>query len=75
MTTVTLFSKPGCVQCTATKRALTDRSIDAEIIDITQDPAALEHVKGLGYLQVPVVETPTTTWVGFRPDLIATLVL
>jgi glutaredoxin-like protein NrdH len=35
-----------------------------------EDPAALEHVKSLGYLQAPVVVTDEDHWSGFRPDKI-----
>lgn len=70
---VKVFSKPGCVQCTATIRSLDKKGIAYAVIDLTEDPNALEHVKSLGHLQAPVVETDSTSWSGFRPDLIATL--
>ena len=35
-----------------------------------EDPAALEQVKALGYLQAPVVITDEDHWSGFRPDKI-----
>lgn len=73
ITIVTVYSKPSCVQCTATYRALDDRGIPYEVKDLSADPQALEQVKSLGHLQAPVVVTPTTNWSGFRPDLIATL--
>src|SRR5664279_4576242 len=53
--TVTVFSKPACVQCDATYRALDKRGIAYRKVDITQDTAALELVRDLGYLQAPVV--------------------
>ena len=37
---------------------------------LSEDPAALEHVKSLGYLQAPVVVTDEDHWSGFRPDKI-----
>ncbi|CAI7665506.1 unnamed protein product, partial [Penicillium discolor] len=52
--TVTVYTKPSCVQCNATYRALDAKSIDYEIHDLSEDPAALEQVKALGYLQAPV---------------------
>ena len=68
--TITVYSKPACVQCNATYRALDDKGIDYEITDVSQDPAALEMVKELGYLQAPVVITDEDHWSGFRPDKI-----
>ena len=67
---VTLFSKPACVQCTATVRALDGRGIGYRVRDLSEDPEALEKVKALGYLQAPVVVTDEDHWSGFRPDLI-----
>ncbi|MFB8191361.1 glutaredoxin-like protein NrdH [Microbacterium sp. NPDC055988] len=70
MTTITIYAKPSCVQCNATYRAFDAKGIAYEIRDLTQDPAALEQVKALGYLQAPVVVTDAGHWSGFRPDKI-----
>ena len=70
---VTVYSKPSCVQCNATYRALTKKGIDYDVVDVTEDEAALAHVLALGYQQVPVVETPSEHWSGYRPDKITTL--
>lgn len=67
---ITVYTKPSCVQCTATYRALDSKGIEYEIHDLSQDPAALEQVKALGYLQAPVVVTDGDHWSGFRPDKI-----
>lgn len=67
---ITLYTKPGCVQCTASERALTNKNIDFNIVDISESEDALALVKDLGYLQAPVVVTPTEHWSGFRPDKI-----
>ena len=67
---ITVYTKPACVQCNATYRALDSKGIDYEVLDLTQDPAALEQVKALGYLQAPVVITDEDHWSGFRPDKI-----
>lgn len=70
---VTIYTKPNCVQCNATYRAMDAKGIPYTVIDLTEDPAALELVRSLGYLQAPVVITDTTHWTGFRPDMIAQL--
>jgi glutaredoxin-like protein NrdH len=67
---VTVYSKPACVQCTATTRALDRQGIDYQVIDISADMAAYDLVTGLGYRQVPVVVAGETHWAGFRPDMI-----
>lgn len=71
--TITVYSKPACVQCTATTRALAARGIDFEVIDLTEDDTALSLVSELGYRQVPVVVAGEDHWAGFRPDLIGRL--
>ena len=46
--TVTVYTKPACVQCNATYRALDKKGITYKSVDISADPAALEHVLSLG---------------------------
>ncbi len=68
--TVTVYTKPSCVQCNATYRALDSKGIEYEVLDLSVDEAALAQVKELGYLQAPVVITDEGHWSGFRPDKI-----
>lgn len=70
---ITVYSKPACVQCDATYRALDKKGIEYSIVDISADPEALEMVRGLGYLQAPVVVAGDDHWSGFRPDQINAL--
>ena len=70
---ITVFSKPNCVQCDATYRALKKSGLEYTVVDITQDAEALENVKSLGYVQAPVVFADGEHWSGFRPDRIKAL--
>lgn len=70
---VIVYTKPACVQCNATYRALDNKGIEYEVHDLSQDEVALARVKELGYLQAPVVVTDEDHWSGFRPDKIAEL--
>ena len=70
---ITVYSKPNCVQCDATYRALNKHGLEYEVIDITQDEEALQTVKALGYQQAPVVFVNGDHWSGFRPDKIKAL--
>ena len=72
--TITVYSKPACVQCTATTRALAAQGLAYEVIDLTEDAEAFAYVSELGYRQAPVVVSGQTHWAGFRPDLIGQLV-
>lgn len=67
---ITVYTKPSCVQCNATYRALNAKGIEYEVHDLTAEPEALEQVKALGFLQAPVVVTDEDQWSGFRPDKI-----
>lgn len=71
---VKIYTLPGCVQCTLTRRALDEAGIRYEVVDLASDPAALAHVKSIGFLQAPAVEGAGEPWSGFRPDRIDELI-
>jgi len=71
--TITVYSKPACVQCSATYRALDKAGYDYTIVDISLDEGARDEVMAMGYLQAPVVIADGEHWSGFRPDRIAAL--
>ncbi|GAA1821503.1 glutaredoxin-like protein NrdH [Agromyces neolithicus] len=70
MDQIKIYSKPSCVQCNATYRAMDAKGIAYIVIDVTVDDIALEEIKALGYLQAPVVIALDDHWSGFRPDKI-----
>lgn len=70
---ITIYSLPSCVQCTATYRALERAGLDYAIIDLRSDERALAHVRALGHQQAPVVVAGDEHWSGFRPDRIKAL--
>ncbi|MGQ5692102.1 glutaredoxin family protein [Rhodococcus erythropolis] len=65
---VTVYTKPGCPPCDATKRKLDKLGVSYEARDVTTDPEAKARVQELGYLGTPVVEYGETHWQGFSPD-------
>ena len=69
--TITVYTKPACVQCNATYKALDKHGLTYEVIDISTDEKARDYVMALGYLQAPVVQIGDEHWSGFRPDRIA----
>lgn len=70
---ITVYTKPSCVQCNATKRALAKAGLEYQEVDLTEDAEALEAVKALGYQSAPVVFADGDHWSGFRPDKIKSL--
>ncbi|MDF7663213.1 glutaredoxin-like protein NrdH [Bifidobacterium sp. ESL0763] len=71
--TVTVFTKPRCPQCEATKRQLKRQGIAFDVVDLTENPSTLEQITDAGFRQAPVVITPDASWSGYRPDLIKQL--
>lgn len=37
---IAVYTKPGCVQCTMTTRYLDDRGVEYQVLDVTEDAAA-----------------------------------
>ncbi len=74
--TVTVYTKPNCVQCDATKRKLRDIGAPFEEVDIMADPNTLAAAKALGHLSAPVVLVSNGVpgdeidWSGYKPELI-----
>ncbi|MCZ4581536.1 glutaredoxin-like protein NrdH [Gordonia amicalis] len=70
---ITVYTKPACVQCNATYKALDKEGLTYEIVDISENTQARDFVVELGYLQAPVVVAGDMHWSGFRPDRIKSL--
>ena len=67
-TAVIVYSKPLCVQCDATKRALAKADIAYDVVDITEDADALANDQGTGLLAGPRgCRRRRTTGPGFAP--------
>ena len=67
---ITVYTKPACVQFNATKKALDRAGLEYDLVDISADDEARDYVMALGYVQAPVVEANGEHWSGFRPDRI-----
>jgi len=65
---ITVYTKPHCPQCDATKRQLDKAGLSYTAVDLTTDSRARDYVMSLGHLQAPVVVTDTDHWAGYRPD-------
>ncbi|KXO99219.1 MULTISPECIES: glutaredoxin-like protein NrdH [Tsukamurella] len=70
---ITVYTKPACVQCNATYKALDKAGLEYRVVDITEDSDARDYVMALGYLQAPVVVAGDAHWSGFRPDRVKAL--
>ena len=70
---IKVYSKPACMQCNATTKALDRKGLEYDVIDISVDTEAYALVESMGYRQVPVVVAGDRHWAGFRPDMIGQL--
>ncbi len=65
---ITVYSKPACVQCNATYRALDKLGTEYTVVDISEDADARDYVMSLGHLQAPpVVIVDGEHWSGVPP--------
>ena len=71
---ITVYTKPACVQCDATKRLLDKLNLEYSTIDITEDTEAFDLVISKGFKSAPVVITDDDAWAGFNPDKIYAMV-
>lgn len=72
---IIVFSKPACVQCSATYKAMEKLGLTYRVVNVNEDMSAGDYIRSLGYRQVPVVVAPggSEHWSGFRPDRIKSL--
>ena len=70
---ITVYTRPSCGPCRATRSALARQGTPYETVDISTDADARDFVMSLGYLQTPVVVTGAEHWSGFRLDRIKAL--
>ncbi|MCQ9385091.1 glutaredoxin family protein [Brevibacterium moorei] len=74
---ITVFSKPNCQQCWATKKKLDLLGAAYTSVDVTEDEEAMSFVKELGYQQLPVVYADIDGVIrhfgGYQPEALAVL--
>lgn len=70
--TITVYSKPACVQCTAVKTWLRAREIQFIERDVMQDEAAMAEAVATGLRQMPIVVADgCAPFGGYVPHLLA----
>lgn len=67
---ITVYTKPACVQCDATKRLLTKLDLQYETVDVTENNDAFEMLVQKGFKAMPVVDADGEWWSGFNPEKI-----
>ena len=66
----TIYTSPGCGPCMAVKAHLRAHKIPHTLVDVSQDPAAVEKLRKMGYSSAPVTVDEATGehWHGYLPD-------
>lgn len=71
---ITVFTKPNCPACEATKKAMDRAGLDYDVSDVGNNPTLQQALRESGFRTMPVVAVEDGEnhryWEGFRPDLI-----
>lgn len=67
---ISVYGRPGCVQCKYTVKEFENINVPIDYIDISVNEVAAEHIKSLGFSTLPVVDTGTENWAGLKVDRI-----
>jgi len=75
---VTVYTRPGCQPCRASKRKLDSLGVEYTEVDILQDPESRDYILSLGHKAAPVVTVFTGSaglhhWSGYKPERLEAL--
>ena len=51
-----VYSRPGCMKCRATARALTNMGVDVTVLQLDEHPFKRELMENHGWQELPLVE-------------------
>ncbi|NKY60370.1 glutaredoxin family protein [Nocardia flavorosea] len=68
MLEITVYSRPDCQPCKAVARKLDQLGATYRKIDVTEDPAAGEYLRSLGYASTPVTVVGEHHKHGYAPE-------
>lgn len=72
MASITVYSKPGCVQCRAVKKFFDKKGVEYTVIDISKDDEAQQYLIDNNFKAMPVVDMGNGSILsGFRPDALS----
>jgi glutaredoxin-like protein NrdH len=71
---VTVYVKPGCPECVATKDLMDDLGVIYNSVDISINKEALMLLRAKKFRGAPVVVTSEKSWSGFNESEIRNLV-
>ena len=68
---IKVYSKPNCIKCEFTKKYLTDKNVEFEVVDVFENAEALQMLRDKGYAELPVVDINGKRHTGFQPNILA----
>ena len=71
---ITVYGKPNCQGCAATKRQLDNAEVPYTYLDVTEDDSAADAVRALNYRSLPVVAVGDIHWSEYRHDKVKALI-
>ena len=63
---IVVYMQPHCASCGEVERFLRERGVPFTVIDISEDPDALEEIISRGYMSTPVTRIGEHWVAGFR---------
>ena len=72
---ITIYSKPNCMQCEFSKKYLNDKGVEFKEINVFEDEESLAMLRDKGFSQMPVVSIEGEFHTGFRPEILAKVVV
>ena len=66
MVRIKVYGTERCAQCKGVQEYLKQKDIDFDYVDVNQDDAALEEVKAIGALSLPVIKKGNKYCIGFN---------
>lgn len=71
MSTITVYTAPGCTQCKFTKKYLNQKGLSYNEVDLSTNDDARDSLISQGFSSVPVVDLGDgEKFFGFRPERI-----
>ena len=68
MAGIIIYHKNGCIQCKMSMKMLDEAGVGYNEINVDDHPEYIDTLKQKGFAALPVVETESGSWSGFRPD-------
>lgn len=63
---IVVYTQPHCASCKEVERFLEQRGVTFTVLDVSEDPQALEEIASRGYMSTPVTRIGDDWVAGFN---------